>query len=164
MVCASINRFYYMHWLFNQILFLVLAIPIIPLTFSHELPSLGIYWNSWRTLLLVYSAPSIISAIWLFFMCESPKFLYSKGRNIEALDVLRKIYRLNHLGSKKEFEVSFYIFLWIIDFFIISSTRLRLYYWLLIRNRCVAYFECRGHCEKYYRCNLLYRYNLSIAF
>ncbi|CAH0723973.1 unnamed protein product, partial [Brenthis ino] len=91
-------------FLLAQGIMAVLAIPIIPLTFSYELPSLGIYWNSWRTLLLVYSAPSIISAIWLYFMCESPKFLYSKGRNIEALDVLKKIYRLNHLGKKEEFE------------------------------------------------------------
>ena len=87
----------------------VIAIPIIPLPFSVKLPSLGIYWNSWRTLMLIYSTPSIISATWLYFMYESPKFIFSKGREAEALNILKKIHRLNHLGSKKEFDVSFTI-------------------------------------------------------
>lgn len=86
--------------------FSVLAIPIIPLTFSYELPSLGIYWNSWRTLLLVYSAPGIICAMCLFFMCESPKFLFAKGRETEATTVLKKIHKLNHFGPKEELNVS----------------------------------------------------------
>ncbi|CAH2085861.1 unnamed protein product [Euphydryas editha] len=92
-------------FLLSQGIMAVLAIPIIPLTFSYELPSLGINWNSWRTLLLVYSAPSIISALWLFFMYESPKFLFAKGRETEATKVLKKIHRLNNLGSKNELNV-----------------------------------------------------------
>ncbi|CAH2085859.1 unnamed protein product [Euphydryas editha] len=92
-------------FLLSQGIMSALAIPIIPLTFSYEIPVLGIYWNSWRTLLLVYSAPSIISAFWLFLMCESPKFLFAKCREEEALNVLKKIHRLNHLGSKIEFTV-----------------------------------------------------------
>ncbi|XP_026498457.2 synaptic vesicle 2-related protein-like [Vanessa tameamea] len=87
----------------------ILAIPIIPLTFSYELPTLGIFWNSWRTLLLVYSAPSILSALWLFFMYESPKFLFAKGREIEVLNILKKIHRLNNLGSKSEYNVQSFV-------------------------------------------------------
>ncbi|CAH2085860.1 unnamed protein product [Euphydryas editha] len=92
-------------FLLSQGIMSALAIPIIPLTFSYEIPVLGIYWNSWRTLLLVYSAPSIVSAFWLFFMCESPKFVFAKGREEEAVNILKKIHRLNHLGSKTEFTV-----------------------------------------------------------
>ncbi|XP_050349463.1 synaptic vesicle 2-related protein-like isoform X2 [Nymphalis io] len=92
-------------FLLAQGIMAVLAIPIIPLTFSYELPTLGIYWNSWRTLLLVYSAPSILSALWLFFMYESPKFLFAKGRETEALKILKNIHRLNNLGSKSEYNV-----------------------------------------------------------
>ncbi|XP_045449418.1 putative transporter svop-1 [Melitaea cinxia] len=92
-------------FLLSQGIMAVLAIPIIPLTFSYELASLGIYWNSWRTLLLVYSAPGIICAMCLFFMCESPKFLFAKGRETEATTVLKKIHKLNHLSSKEELNI-----------------------------------------------------------
>ncbi|XP_037303168.1 uncharacterized protein LOC119193633, partial [Manduca sexta] len=43
----------------------VLAIPVVPLRFSHHLPALGIYWNSWRTLVIVYSLPSIVQSLLL---------------------------------------------------------------------------------------------------
>ncbi|XP_039750875.1 putative transporter svop-1 [Pararge aegeria] len=92
-------------FLLAQGLMALLAIPIIPLTFSYYLPSLGIYWNSWRTLLIVYSMPSLLSALWLYFMCESPKFLITKGRETEAMEVLRKMHRLNNLGTKTELKV-----------------------------------------------------------
>nr|XP_034828780.1 putative transporter svop-1 [Maniola hyperantus] len=94
-------------FLLAQGLMAVLAIPIIPLTFSYYLPSLGIYWNSWRTLMLVYSTPSLVCALGLYFMCESPKFLFAKGREAEAMQALRKIHRLNNFGSKTELQVSF---------------------------------------------------------
>ena len=55
---------------------------------------------------MVYSTPSIICAVWVFFMQESPKFLFTKGREIEAVNVLKKIYQLNNLSTKEEFEVS----------------------------------------------------------
>ncbi|CAH2269721.1 jg18948 [Pararge aegeria aegeria] len=92
-------------FLLAQGLMAVLAIPIIPLTFSYYLPSLGIYWNSWRTLLLVYSSPSLLSALWLYFMCESPKFLFSKGRETEAMEALTKMHRLNNFGSNTELQI-----------------------------------------------------------
>ncbi|XP_023940985.1 putative transporter svop-1 [Bicyclus anynana] len=92
-------------FLLSQGLMAALAIPIIPLTFSYYLPSLGIYWNSWRTLMLVYSSPSLLSALWLYFMCESPKFLFSKGREAEAMDALKKIHRVNNLRSRTELQI-----------------------------------------------------------
>lgn len=56
--------------------------------------------------MLVYSCPSLIAASWLYFMCESPKFLFTKGRESEAMEALRKIHRLNNLGAKTELDVS----------------------------------------------------------
>ncbi|KAL0831768.1 hypothetical protein ABMA28_001307 [Loxostege sticticalis] len=86
-----------------QGLIAVIAIPIIPLPFAYELPALGIVWNSWRTLMLVATIPSIISACCLFFFCESPKYVFSKGREEEALDILRRIHRINNsFGKNKE--------------------------------------------------------------
>ncbi|KAJ0177597.1 hypothetical protein K1T71_006470 [Dendrolimus kikuchii] len=92
-------------FLLSQGIMAVIAIPIIPLTFNIELPALGIYWNSWRTLLLVNSVPNIISAIWLYFMQDSPKFAFAKGDEEKALEILRTIHRINHLGSKEEYPV-----------------------------------------------------------
>ncbi|XP_041968041.1 synaptic vesicle 2-related protein-like [Aricia agestis] len=83
----------------------VLAIPIIPLSFSYYLSSLNIYWNSWRTLLLVYSAPSLVTATIMLFVNESPKFLFAKGRENEAKDVLYKIHKMNHIGSSPLLEI-----------------------------------------------------------
>lgn len=93
-------------FLLSQGLMAVLAIPIIPLSFSYDLDGLGIKWNSWRTLLAVYSIPSIITTVWLFFMKESPKFVFIRGDEDRAMDILRTIHRINHLRSKEEFQVS----------------------------------------------------------
>lgn len=92
-------------FLLTQGIMALLAIPVIPLSFSHYLPALGIYWNSWRTLMLVFSIPSIITAIWYYFMQESPKFIYTKGDESRALEILRVIHRVNNLRSKEELQV-----------------------------------------------------------
>lgn len=86
--------------------FSVLAMPIIPQTFSYYIPFLGINWTSWRLLLLIYSLPSLATALWLSFMQESPKFVYSKGDAQKAVDILRTIYEINYRRTINEFQVS----------------------------------------------------------
>ncbi|XP_072949755.1 synaptic vesicle 2-related protein-like [Epargyreus clarus] len=93
-------------FILTQGIMAVIAMPIIPLTFSNYLPGIGIYWNSWRTLMVVYSVPSIISAMWLLAMKESPKFMFSKGREAEALDILAKIYSMNKRRSVEEYGIT----------------------------------------------------------
>ncbi|XP_068622788.1 niacin transporter NiaP-like isoform X2 [Battus philenor] len=83
----------------------VIAMPVIPLTFSIHVPALGIYWNSWRLLLLVYSLPSLIAAVWLYLMMESPKFMYVKGREQEAIEIIQAIYRINHGKSAEALNI-----------------------------------------------------------
>ncbi|XP_053605975.1 uncharacterized protein LOC128672698 [Plodia interpunctella] len=92
-------------FLLAQGIMAVLAIPIIPLSFSYEMPVLGIYWNSWRTLMLVYCAPSLLCACWLFFMQESPKYALAKGDEAETLRILNVIYKLNNRKSSEEYQV-----------------------------------------------------------
>nr|XP_032515777.1 putative transporter svop-1 isoform X1 [Danaus plexippus plexippus] len=92
-------------FLLSQGIMALMAIPIIPLSFSYYMPTLGIYWNSWRSLLLLYSAPSLISIIGLLFISESPKFLFNKGLEREALSVVSRIHKINNIWSKKEFPV-----------------------------------------------------------
>ncbi|XP_037301461.1 solute carrier family 22 member 6-like [Manduca sexta] len=92
-------------FLLSQGVMAVLAIPIIPLSFSNYLPTLGIYWNSWRTLVIVYSLPSIVAAICLYFMQESPKFVYTKGDREQALQHIIAIHRVNNMRSRAEYPV-----------------------------------------------------------
>ncbi|XP_068622772.1 putative transporter SVOPL [Battus philenor] len=86
-------------FLTSQGVMALIAIPIIPLSFSIYLPVFGIYWNSWRTLLLVYSVPSLLAALGLLFVTESPKYMFARGQEQDAIDIIRTIHRLNHQKS-----------------------------------------------------------------
>ncbi|CAB3227019.1 unnamed protein product [Arctia plantaginis] len=83
----------------------MLALPIIPLGFSYHIPWLGIHWNSWRTLMAVFSLPCTTSAVFLYFMQESPKFIFTKGNEGKALKVLKTIYRINNRRSTEDLQV-----------------------------------------------------------
>ncbi|GBP21557.1 Major myo-inositol transporter IolT [Eumeta japonica] len=77
-------------FLLAQGLMAVVAIPVISLTFSFELSGIGIFWNSWRTTLLIYSIPSFLCVLGLLFMEESPKFVFSQGDDENATRILKK--------------------------------------------------------------------------
>lgn len=81
-----------------------LAIPILPLKFSYDVPYLGIQFNSWRVLNIVYCLPCAVAALCVYLSVESPKFLLSMGREEEALKVLKKIYMFNNYQG--DYEVS----------------------------------------------------------
>lgn len=51
--------------------------------------------HSWQVFLAFSSLPSIICAIALLYLPESPKYLMSHGRNIEALTTFQRIYATN---------------------------------------------------------------------
>ncbi|XP_053605267.1 solute carrier family 22 member 1-like isoform X1 [Plodia interpunctella] len=80
------------------------AIPIMRLPFSYHLPALDIYWNSWRTVLLIYSVPSLICLCWLYCMKESPKFVLVNGDELGAIKILKVIHKINK--NKNELEVA----------------------------------------------------------
>ncbi|KAL0881335.1 hypothetical protein ABMA27_001216 [Loxostege sticticalis] len=83
----------------------VIAIPVLPLKFSYYIPALGIHFNSWRLLNLIFSSSSAISAFGLLFALESPKFFLSVGREDKAVDVLRSMFVINHKKSGEEYPV-----------------------------------------------------------
>lgn len=87
----------------------VLTIPILPLKFSYYVPYLNIHFNSWRLLNLIFSLPSLLGAIGVLCAFESPKFLLSVGRDNEALNILTKIFSLNHGESQDIYPVSMYL-------------------------------------------------------
>ncbi|XP_068627096.1 putative transporter SVOPL [Battus philenor] len=93
-------------FLLSQGVMAVIAIPIIPLTFSIYLPALDIYWNSWRTLLLVYSIPNLLGVLGLLFLMESPKYMFSQGYEREAVDIIKAIHRMNRGRSAGELKIN----------------------------------------------------------
>ncbi|XP_050069564.1 synaptic vesicle glycoprotein 2B-like [Anopheles maculipalpis] len=52
-------------------------------------------FKPWRLLFIVNTLPAFLNGIAFCFCPESPKFLVSRGRNEEALEILKKVYRLN---------------------------------------------------------------------
>lgn len=77
---------------------------IIPMDWSFEY--YGIIFNSWRLLIAIVAAPSLLSAILLSFFPESPRWLLSKGRCDQARDVLANVYSTNLKKPRDEYPVS----------------------------------------------------------
>lgn len=53
------------------------------------------YLRPWRLLVVLYSLPGFLAAIFIIYLRESPKFLMSQGREFEALQVLKWLYSKN---------------------------------------------------------------------
>lgn len=62
-------------------------------------------YNSWRIFLLLCSVPSFVVAVLLFSLPESPKFLLSRGRSEEAMEIFRKIYSINTGNDKNDYPI-----------------------------------------------------------
>lgn len=75
--------------------------------FKIEMSWLGINFTPWRLLTVILALPTGIGAMALYFFLESPKFLYGRGRKEEALNVLKKMYEINHRGCSEEYQVSY---------------------------------------------------------
>jgi hypothetical protein len=45
---------------------------------------------SWRTCLYLQCAPAVINVAFILFICESPRWLYARGRKEEAIAVLAR--------------------------------------------------------------------------
>lgn len=66
----------------------------------------SITYKPWRLLFILYTIPGLLAGITFFFFPESPKFLLSKGREDEAITVLKWLYRINHgVGSEGNYKV-----------------------------------------------------------
>ncbi|CAK1579004.1 unnamed protein product [Parnassius mnemosyne] len=90
----------------SQAVVAVFAYPILPLNFVYWIDFLGITYRPWRLLALVMSLPCAATACLLQFFHESPKFLVSRGRTDEALEVLKKIYATNTGNKSSSFPIT----------------------------------------------------------
>ncbi|XP_050536946.1 synaptic vesicle glycoprotein 2B isoform X2 [Daktulosphaira vitifoliae] len=80
-------------WTLGNLFVATLAWIIIPQEIGIKSP-LFLY-NSWRIFLAICAIPSVLVAIFLLFLPESPKFLLAQNNHAEALKVFKKIYAVN---------------------------------------------------------------------
>jgi len=80
-------------WMIGNVSVAALAWAIIPHHIGIEEGNFK--FNSWRIFVVLSAIPSILVAFSLLFLPESPKFLLSKGRHDEALQILRQMYSRN---------------------------------------------------------------------
>lgn len=100
---GSMLSFMAAFWTLGNLFVAGLAWLIIPTGIGYT--STSFIYNSWRIFLLICALPSFAVAVLLFFLPESPKFLLSKGRSDEALEIFRSIYSINTGKDRSEYPV-----------------------------------------------------------
>ncbi|XP_055588279.1 synaptic vesicle glycoprotein 2B [Uranotaenia lowii] len=71
---------------------------VLSQNWSVLIPGLMIDFRPWRLLLVLFSLPGAIGAVWMYFLPESPKFYLAQGLDDKALAVLRQMYVETHPG------------------------------------------------------------------
>ncbi|XP_055843962.1 synaptic vesicle glycoprotein 2A-like [Episyrphus balteatus] len=78
---------------------------VINQVWELPIPFLGITYKPWRFFMIVCGIPGFLCGLFLIFLPESPKFLLSVGKDKEAIEVLKRMYRWN-VGDDSEFELN----------------------------------------------------------
>ncbi|XP_012261859.1 synaptic vesicle glycoprotein 2B [Athalia rosae] len=105
---GSMLSFMAAFWTLGNLFVAGLAWAIIPhkIGFASELFT----YNSWRIFLLICAVPSFVVAGLLMLLPESPKYLLSRGRQQEALEIFRRIYAINTGNARETYQVKELIF------------------------------------------------------
>lgn len=77
---------------------------IINLEWSFYIPVLDVVFEPWRLFVLFCGSPSLIGVICLYFLPESPKFVYNTGDEVRCLKILESIHKIN--TGKPHYPVS----------------------------------------------------------
>ncbi|XP_013192879.1 synaptic vesicle glycoprotein 2B [Amyelois transitella] len=85
--------------MFVQLIICAFALPVFHLSFRAHISFLSLDYRPWRLLMQIICLPGIIGVLGMACLHESPKFLLSKGRDDEAIEVLASMFSLN-TGSK----------------------------------------------------------------
>ncbi|XP_034828784.2 putative transporter svop-1 isoform X2 [Maniola hyperantus] len=83
----------------------VLCIPVLQLSFSYDIPLLGITFTPWRLLNIIFAMPCAIGAIGVYISYESPRYLLSIGEDYKAMEVLKRFFVINSGKSADEYKV-----------------------------------------------------------
>ena len=92
-------------WMVGNLTVAGLAWVVIPRDIGWTDPEEGFLYNSWRIFVALSAMPSLLVAVALVFLPESPKFLLVKGREAEALTVLRMMFAANTGLTRSEYPV-----------------------------------------------------------
>uniref|UniRef100_A0A182K5P7 Major facilitator superfamily (MFS) profile domain-containing protein n=1 Tax=Anopheles christyi TaxID=43041 RepID=A0A182K5P7_9DIPT len=69
---------------------------VLSYNWTLDIPGTELVLKPWRLLFFVYTLPTLIGAFWLMILPESPKFYLSRGRELEAFEILLRMYLENH--------------------------------------------------------------------
>jgi len=94
-------------WMIGNITVAGIAWAIIPFDDIGLNPQEGFKFNSWRIFVAVCGIPAFLVTIALAFLPESPKYLISKGKEVEALKVFRQVYMQNTGHYSTDYPVSY---------------------------------------------------------
>ncbi|XP_033208480.1 synaptic vesicle glycoprotein 2B [Belonocnema kinseyi] len=100
---GSMLSFMAAFWTLGNLFVAGLAWLIIPNDIGITGPSFT--YNSWRIFLLICAVPSFVVAGLLLLLPESPKYLLSRGRYEEALNIFRNIYAINTGKNRESYSV-----------------------------------------------------------
>lgn len=100
MICALASS-----WLFGNLLVILMAYIILNHSeFKYILFGGAIILNNWRVFMIFCSFPSLLTALLLLFLPESPKFHICNGMPEAGKNTLKSIYKINH-RLKTELEI-----------------------------------------------------------
>lgn len=92
MICALASS-----WFIGNLLVILLAYILLDRAeFSFALFGTFIILNNWRIFMIVCSLPSLLTAILLLFLPESPKFHLYNGYSKKGKDTFKYIYKINN--------------------------------------------------------------------
>lgn len=83
----------------------VFASIIINQDWIFYIETLDLFFKPWRLFMIVCGIPSVLCALVMLFMPESPKYTFSQGNEQSTLQILGKIYSCNTGKSCDSFDV-----------------------------------------------------------
>lgn len=83
----------------------IIAWLVINQNWELYIPLIDVTYRPWRLFLVVCGLPSLMCALALIKIPESPKFVLSQGKQKETIEILQKIFCLNGGNAKEPLDI-----------------------------------------------------------